>query len=89
MTPNARARFEPVAWWFTRERIGHELHERYPVLQELPPRLLTLVRQLGPVDSNQLPQEKPPNWISKLDAIEGDQLLRACRKRLESRSRHD
>ena len=27
--------------------------------------------------------------IRKLDAIEGDQLLRACRKRLESGTRHD
>ena len=84
-----RAHYEPFAWWLIRERIGHELHERCPVLQELPPRLLTLVRKLGPVDCNQLPQEAPRNWLRKLDAIEGDQLLRACRKRLESGTRHD
>ena len=78
-----RAHYEPFAWWLTRERIGHELHERYPVLQELPPRLLTLVRKLGPVDSNQSPQEKPPNWIRKLTLQllrrEADELLRIKR----------
>jgi hypothetical protein len=36
-----------------------------------------------------LPQEAPRNWLRKLDAIEGDQLLRTCRKRLASGTRHD
>jgi hypothetical protein len=64
-----RAHYEPFAWWLTRERIGQDLRERYPALEELPPRLLTLFRNL--------------------DSVEGNQLLRACRKRLESRIRHD
>ena len=81
-----REQYEPFAWWLTRERIGQELHERYPALEELPPRLLTLVRKLDAVDGNR--QVKPRNWTRKLDAIEGDQLLRACKKR-ESRIRHD
>jgi hypothetical protein len=38
---------------------------------------------------NKLLQEVPRNWLRKLDAIEGDRLLRACRKRLESGTRHD
>ncbi len=84
-----RAQYEPFAWWLTRERIGRELHECYPVLQELPPRLLTLVRKVDAVDSNHSLPEKPPNWIRKLDTIEGDQLLRVCRKRLGSSTRHD
>ncbi len=46
MTPNARARFEPVAWWFTRQRIGRSLRERYQAPEELPPSLLSLVRKL-------------------------------------------
>jgi hypothetical protein len=49
-------RYEPVAWWFTRARLGRALRGRYEVPAELPAELLTLVR--------------------KLDAIEGDQLLR-------------
>jgi hypothetical protein len=89
-----RAHYEPFAWWLTRERIGQDLRERYPALQELPSRLLTLVRKLDAVLGNQLPQdqlpqEAPRNWLRKLVAIEGDQLLRACRKRLESGTRHD
>jgi hypothetical protein len=83
------AYYEPFAWWLTRERIGQDLRERYPALQELPSRLLTLVRKLDAVEGNRLPQEKPRNWLRKLVANEGDQLLRACRKRLESGTRHD
>ena len=64
MTPNARARFEPVAWWFTREKIGRDLRERYQAPEELPPSVLTLVR--------------------KLDALEGNHLLRECRERLRA-----
>jgi hypothetical protein len=63
------AHYEPFAWWLTRERVGQDLRERYPALEELPPRLLALFRNL--------------------DSVEGNQLLRACRKRLESRTRHD
>ncbi len=66
MTPNARARFEPVAWWFTRARIGRSLRERYQAPEELPPTLLTLVR--------------------KLDALEGNQLLRDCKERLRAQA---
>ena len=44
------AHFEPVAWWWTRNRIGQALRERYPVPKELPPRLLTLVRKLDDRD---------------------------------------
>ena len=66
MAPNARARFEPVAWWFTRERIGRGLRERYQAPEELPPSLLSLVR--------------------KLDALEGNQLLRDCKERLRAQA---
>jgi hypothetical protein len=69
MTPNVRARFEPVAWWFTREKIGRGLRERYQVPEELPPSVLTLVR--------------------KLDALEGNHLLRESKKRLRAAPRND
>ena len=55
------AHFEPFAWWLARERIGQDPRERYPVLQDLPPRLLTLVRNLDTVEGAQSPQEIPPN----------------------------
>jgi hypothetical protein len=41
------AEYEPFAWWLTRERIGQGLREHYAVSQEMPPRLLARVRQLG------------------------------------------
>jgi hypothetical protein len=64
--PNARAQYEPVAWWFTRRRIERSLSERYQVSKELPPNLLTLV--------------------GKLDALEGNQLLRECKERLRDQA---
>jgi hypothetical protein len=84
-----RADYEPLAWWLTRERIGQDLRQRYLLPEELPPRLLRLAKKLDAVLDNQLPQEAPRNWLRKLDAIEGDQLLRTCRKRLASGTRHD
>jgi hypothetical protein len=44
------ANFAPVAWWWTRNRIGQALQERYPVPKELPPELLTLVGKLNDRD---------------------------------------
>jgi hypothetical protein len=84
-----RADYEPFSWWLTRERIGPVLRQRYSLPEELPPQLLSLAKKLDAVLGNQLPQEAPRNWLRKLDAIEGDQLLRTCRKRLASGTRHD
>jgi hypothetical protein len=42
--------YEPVAWWWTRNQIGRELRERYEVSEELPPKLVTLVRKLDDSD---------------------------------------
>jgi hypothetical protein len=36
--------YEPVAWWFTRRRLGREIRNSYD--EELPPRLLTLISEL-------------------------------------------
>jgi hypothetical protein len=83
------ADYEPFVWSLTRERIGQDLRERYSIPEELPVQLLQLAEKLDAVVHHQLPQEAPRNWLRKLDAIEGDQLLRACRKRLESGTRHD
>jgi len=84
-----RAEYEPFAWWLTRERIGQDLRERYSMPEALPAQLLKFAKKLDAVVGNQLPQEVPRNWLRKLDAIEGDRLLRACRKRLESGTRRD
>ncbi len=83
-----RAQYEPFAWWLTRECIGEHLRERYAGPQELPRRLLTLTRKLDDtVEGDGLLQEWSPSLptlLSKLDAIEGNQLLRACRRRLRA-----
>ena len=80
--PTGSAGYEPFAWWLAREGIGRDLRERYVVSEELPPRLLKLVRKLQAVEGN---HELSPGLymlFSKLDALEGNQLLRACRKHL-------
>jgi hypothetical protein len=73
------AYFEPEAWSLTRERIGRGLCERYPVPQGLPVRLLMLVEKLA---SSEVPQQTLSAWLRKLDAVEGNLLLRGVRKRL-------
>jgi hypothetical protein len=40
------ARYQPVAWWFTKRRLGQELRNLYQAIEELPPQLLALVRKL-------------------------------------------
>ena len=49
---NAQYEYEPFAWWLAREQIGQDLRERYAVAEELPPRLLTLVKKLDAVQGN-------------------------------------
>jgi hypothetical protein len=46
--------YEGLTWWFVRERIGHGLRERYQVPEELPPKLLKLVRRLDAIEGNPL-----------------------------------
>ena len=76
------ARYEPFAWWLTREQIGRDLRERYAAAQELSPRLLKIVRKLDGAEGNQELSPSFPALFGKLDALEGSQLLRAGRKRL-------
>ena len=85
---NGSAAYEPYAWWLARERIEQDLRERYAVAQEVPPRLLALVRKLGDaVEGGQFREElspATPSLLSKLDAVEGNQLLRARGTRLRA-----
>ena len=60
-----------LTWWFIREEIGQGLRELYEVPNELPSKLLALVRKLDAVSS-----PRPRRLISKLDAIEGNYLSR-------------
>src|SRR6266568_9466617 len=47
LVPKNRAQYEPVAWWFTQRRIGRALRDCYPVSEDLPSLLLTLIGELG------------------------------------------
>jgi hypothetical protein len=82
------ARHEPFAWWLARERIGADLREYYAAAyQELPSQMHALVKRLGDaIEGHRFRDESSPDapLLRKLDAIEGNQLLRACRKRLRA-----
>ena len=67
------AQYEPVAWGWTRNRIGQALKELYEVPKELPPKLFALVRKLDAIESNRF---RLRGLRRRLDAIEGKYLLR-------------
>jgi hypothetical protein len=78
-------RYGASAWCLTQEVIGQELRKLYDPPMELPPRLLALARELGTMDLSPLAKELPTTLhalVRKLDALEGDQLLRRCNQRL-------
>ena len=52
--------FQLVAWWWTRRQIGRVLRERYNVLKNLPPKLLTLIRTLDAIEGKYLLRYAPP-----------------------------
>ena len=54
------AQFEPVAWWWTRNKIGRDLRELYEVPKDLPPKLLALVRKLDAFEGKCLSRSTPP-----------------------------
>jgi hypothetical protein len=86
--PKVRTQYEPFAWWLARERVGADLREYYATTsQELPSQVHALVKRLGDaIEGNRFREESSPDapLLSKLDAIEGNQLLRACGKRLRA-----
>ena len=65
--------YEGLTWWFVRERIGQGLKERYKVPDELPTKLLALIRKLEAIE-NQSPRTRA--LIGTLDAVEGYYLRR-------------
>jgi hypothetical protein len=54
--PKERAGYEPYAWWLTREQLGLCLRKHYRMSQELPSRLLTLVKKLEAIEGNEFSQ---------------------------------
>jgi hypothetical protein len=47
------AGYQPVAWWFTKRRLGRELRNLYEAVEELPAQLLALISKLdGKPDSS-------------------------------------
>jgi hypothetical protein len=62
-----------LTWSFVREFIGQGLRERYQVPNELPAKLLALIRKLEAIE-NKLPCAR--TWTETLDAIEGYYLKR-------------
>ena len=78
------AHYEPFAWWLDRARIGADLRDYYAAPQELPSEILALIQRLGAtLEGDQFrEQSDAPSFLSKLDAIEGNQLLRTCRTHL-------
>jgi hypothetical protein len=64
---------EGLTWSFVRERIGEGLRELYPVAEELPPKLLAVVRKLDAIESK---SRRARRLIGTLDAIEGNYLKR-------------
>jgi hypothetical protein len=90
--PDYRAQYAASAWLLTRELIGQELRTRYDFPTELPPRLCALSRQLGSLETGRLPEASAMplhTLVRKLDALEGDQLLRRCNERLRDLPRMD
>ena len=65
--------YEGLTWWFVRERIGQGLRERYQVPNELPAKLLALIRKLEAIENKSL---RGRSLLGKFDAIEGKCLLR-------------
>jgi hypothetical protein len=66
-------RHKALTWWFVMARIGQDIRERYQVPNELPAKLLALVRKLDAIESKS-PRTRP--LIGTLDAIEGNYLKR-------------
>ena len=44
--PETNAHFEPVAWWYTRKKIGRGLAQHYELANDLPPLLLALISEI-------------------------------------------
>lgn len=83
--PSYRAVYGESAWCLTREVIGQELRNLYGLPTQLSPRLLALARELATIETSPLAKELPTalhTLVRRLDALEGERLLRRCNQRL-------
>ena len=85
--PSYHARYGPPAWALTRDLIGQELRTLYDLPTELPPHLLAVAHRLGAMETSRPNKDerlRTPlhRLVRKLDALEGEQLLRRCNQRL-------
>jgi hypothetical protein len=71
--PNV-TQYQPVAWWWTRRQIGRDLRQRYHVLKNLPPKLLTLIRKLDAIEGKCLLRYAPPLERRSVSESESDWL---------------
>ena len=71
-----------LTWSSVRELIGQGLRERYKVPDELPTKLLALIRKLEAIE-NKSPRAR--TLIGTLDAIEGN-CLKRCAPSVDPRS---
>jgi hypothetical protein len=70
--PETNAHFEPVAWWYTRKKIGRDLAQHYELTDDLPPRLLALISEIGgkPKTSAQgSPADKPVGPATEFNVV--------------------
>ena len=65
--------YEGLTWSSVRELIGQGLRERYQVPNELPTKLLALIRKLDAIENK---SPSTPTLIATLDAVEGYYLRR-------------
>ena len=65
--------YEGLTWSSVRELIGQGLRERYQVPNELPTKLLALIRKLDAIENK---SRRTPTLIATLDAVEGYYLRR-------------
>ena len=66
-------RHAALTWWFVMAQIGQGLRQRYQVPNELPAKLLALIRKLEAIE-NKSPRTR--RLIGILDAVEGYYLRR-------------
>ena len=66
---DTHAQYEPVAWWFTRRRLGRELRNYYQVPEEWPARLLTLISELDGKPEISLADDVPAFHLQELSVV--------------------
>lgn len=96
---NDCANYEPVAWWFTRRRLGRALREEYEHSDEVPPKLLMEQDLSGRIRerayeiwiaSGYREDEAEQHWLTAereiLSALQSEAVVKAPAKRIRGRT---